>query len=169
MNNILIQSARKLRLSGLLSSLELRLSEAQSHCNRAKSLKRVAESLKRVKGPGMHQFCVRVACLLNSPCGHSSVASIVLRLVQQPQSGWAHRWSVARKNPHKLLWQMAWCSSLFAGVNHTGSRLAIAPATRRRALPALATCFRKGGRAGSLSRTIVLPIGNFMDRPVARR
>jgi DNA replication protein DnaC len=31
MNNALIQSARKLRLSGLLTSLELRLSEAQSH------------------------------------------------------------------------------------------------------------------------------------------
>lgn len=31
MNNNLIQSARKLRLSGLLASLELRLSEAQSH------------------------------------------------------------------------------------------------------------------------------------------
>jgi DNA replication protein DnaC len=31
MNNTLIQSARKLRLSGLLSSLELRLCEAQSH------------------------------------------------------------------------------------------------------------------------------------------
>src|SRR5947208_13331112 len=31
MNNTLIQSVRKLRLSGLLSSLELRLQEAQSH------------------------------------------------------------------------------------------------------------------------------------------
>ena len=31
MNNALIQSARKLRLSGLLTSLELRLQEAQSH------------------------------------------------------------------------------------------------------------------------------------------
>jgi DNA replication protein DnaC len=31
MNHTLIQSARKLRLSGLLSSLEVRLSEAQSH------------------------------------------------------------------------------------------------------------------------------------------
>lgn len=31
MNNTLMQSARKLRLSGLLASLELRLSEAQTH------------------------------------------------------------------------------------------------------------------------------------------
>src|SRR5207247_8061460 len=31
MNNTLMQSARKLRLSGLLTSLELRLQEAQSH------------------------------------------------------------------------------------------------------------------------------------------